>query len=182
MLRESSNLLVLQIPWKPPQEALWSSWQPLATHKRDPSSCTVGVSSPYPSSVFCYYSLLFFPFPHVSPLLPFVYLKQGARSSHSYQTVTDEGTRYCYYKDFLLIVPRGGKLCPAASNGFKFPSVGLTATSNPQEQPTTRPHYSTREVVYEEDQMLFLSEMVSDMVVSETTLAAKHCEQRSPTR
>lgn len=36
--------------------------------------------------------------------------------------------------------------------------LSLLTTSNPQEQLTTRPHYSTREVVYDEDQILFLTE------------------------
>lgn len=75
----------------------------------------------------------------------------------------DEGTRYCHHKDFLSIVPGGGKLCPAACNGFKLPSAGLTTTSNPQEQLATRLYYSTGEVMYDEDQMLFLTETSDDV-------------------
>lgn len=82
----------------------------------------------------------------------FGYLERGARrNSHSYQIVVDERIRYCHRKDFLVVVPGGGKLCPAACNGFKLLQLSLLTTSDPQEQLTTRPHCSTGEVVHDED-------------------------------
>lgn len=96
------------------------------------SLCAVGVSSPYPGSVFCYYSLLFSPFSVFFLYYLFGYLERGARrNNHSYQTVVDDRTRYCHHKDFLVIVPGGDKLCPAACNGFKLPSVELTYHQQP---------------------------------------------------